>query len=93
MDLSYDCLSVCLSERGGRRAGEKRRLELLLITRGGGGTYLPWANRPGVAATPTYLPKMRDPHPTLPPKNPKSCIVQEDMGRQERIFRCFWIRL
>ena len=41
-------------------------------TRGGGGTYLPWANRPGVAATPTYLPKMRHPHPTLPPKNPKS---------------------
>ncbi len=43
-------------------------------TRGGGGTYLPWANRPGVAATPTYLPKMRHTHPTLPPKNPKSSV-------------------
>jgi hypothetical protein len=41
---------------------------------GTGGTYLPWANRPGVAATPTYLPKMRHTHPTLPPTNPKSSV-------------------
>jgi len=45
---------------------------------GGGGTYLPWANRPGVAATPTYLPKMRHTHPSLPPKNPKSIMLRCD---------------
>ncbi|MFN9905579.1 MAG: hypothetical protein ACK56F_05555 [bacterium] len=44
---------------------------------GGGGTYLPWANRPGVAATPTYLPKMWHTHPTLPPKNPKPWEVSQ----------------